>query len=245
MLTPGCSWAPRSRLSSVAFTGRVALARVRQARATSKRMRITGLLLGFLVALFVPAAARAAGSLYVANYHDASISQYTIDPVTGALSPKSPATVATDQTPVHIAVSPDGKSAYVASFNGSVSQYTIDPVTGGLSPKSPATVAAGQSPWDVAVTPDGKSAYATNYGDNTVSEYNINPTTGTLSPKTTATIPTDQYPNQVIVSPDGHSAYVLNNRGSILQFTIDPATGGCRSLLQPARAQASIPTPWP
>ncbi len=90
------------------------------------------------------------------------------------------------QTPVHIAVSPDGKNAYVASFNGAVWQYTIDPVTGGLSPKNPATVAAGRSPWDVAVTPDGKSAYVTNYGDNTVSEYDINPLTGTLSPKTGA-----------------------------------------------------------
>ncbi len=60
------------------------------------RIRITGILLGFLVALFFPAAAQA-GSLYVANYGAASISQYTIDPVSGALSPKTPATVATDQ----------------------------------------------------------------------------------------------------------------------------------------------------
>ena len=117
--------------------------------ATSRRIRITGILLGFLVALFLPAAARAAGSLYVANYGDASISQYTIDPVSGTLSPKTPATVATDQTPVHIAVSPDGESAYVASFNGAVSQYTIDPATGGLSPKNPATVAAGRRPESV------------------------------------------------------------------------------------------------
>src|SRR5450755_142425 len=106
----------------------------------------------------LPAAASAAGSVYVANYGSDTISQYTINTSSGALSPKNPGTVSAGPNPVRITVSPDGKSAYVASFNGAVSQYTIDHRTGALLSKTRATVSAGVSPEDVVVTPDGKNA---------------------------------------------------------------------------------------
>ena len=76
-----------------------------------------------------------------------SVSQYDVG-AGGALSPKTPATVATgDLNPVGVAVSPDGRSVYVANFGdltviGSVSQYDVG-AGGALSPKRPARVAAG------------------------------------------------------------------------------------------------------
>ena len=120
----------------------------------------------------------------------ASVSQYTIDPTTGQLSAKTPATIATGTDPLGIALSPDGRSAYVAnafSNPAEVSQYTVNPTTGALSPKSPATVPTNE-PEGIAVS--GNSAYVTNIGMDTVSQYTIDPTTGALHPKVPATVPT-------------------------------------------------------
>lgn len=186
----------------------------------------------------LPAAAMATGSVYVTNYHSDTISQYTINSQTGALTPKDPPAVSTGVSPFRITISPDGKSAYVASFNGPVSQYTIAAATGALSPKSPATVAAGTSPEDVALSPDGQSAYVANYGDNTVSEYNVTPGSGTLTPKTPATVPAGPGANTVTISPSGRYAYVLNSYGSsISQYNLDAATG----VLSPM-TPATVPT---
>lgn len=48
----------------------------------------------------------ALASAYVTNLFGATVSQYTIDPATGGLSPKTPATVETGSSPDGIAVTP-------------------------------------------------------------------------------------------------------------------------------------------
>jgi DNA-binding beta-propeller fold protein YncE len=177
-------------------------------------------------------------SAYVPNANlpspNGNVSQYSIDPLTGALSPKTPPTVPAGLEPVQVAVTPDGKSAYVTNDNGggaggSISQYNIDPVTGALSPKTPASVPA-VGPYGIAVSPDGKNAYAANLGGNTVSQFSIDPVTGALSPKTPATAPAGIEPVGVAVTPDGKSAYVTNFNnfaptGTVSQYDIDPVTG--------------------
>ena len=143
-------------------------------------------------------------SAYVTNIGMDTVSQYTIDPTTGALHPKVPATVPTFALlePVGIAVSPNGKSAYVVNYpTGKVSQYTINPTTGALSPKTPATITTDGGPGGIAVSPDGKSAYVTNDTANTVSQYTINQTTGALSPKTPATVAAGGDPCGIAVAP--------------------------------------------
>jgi DNA-binding beta-propeller fold protein YncE len=191
-------------------------------------------------------------SAYVAGFPDSTVSQYDINPLSGTLSPKDPQTVAAGglgSFAFSVAVTPDGKSAYVTTFNAGVRQYNIDPLTGGLSPKSPAGVAAGDTPEGVVVTPDGKSAYVTNLNSNTISQYNIDRVTGALSPKTPATIATDTGPtNGVAVTPDGKNLYVANSGISghpagpgkdISQYSIDPLTGAL-SPKTPAAVAASI-----
>jgi DNA-binding beta-propeller fold protein YncE len=112
-----------------------------------------------------------AGSVYVTN--TTGVSQYDIGP-DGTLTPESSVTVpvvasgsrsaltvragTSPAARTSIALTPDGKNAYVANNGDDVTQYNVDPVTGALSPKGPATVVAGPSPVDVAVTPDGKNA---------------------------------------------------------------------------------------
>src|SRR5947208_11604345 len=79
-------------------------------------------------------------TVYITDAFSDTVSQYDVDPLSGALTPKVPATVVTGMYPDGVAVAPDGRSAYVANGgSGTVSQYTIDRRTGALSPKIPAS----------------------------------------------------------------------------------------------------------
>src|SRR6516165_2877773 len=61
-----------------------------------------------------------------------AVSQYSINPATGKLTPKSPKTVPTAGGPSGIiAIAPDGRNAYVPSAKA-ISQYRISPATGKL-----------------------------------------------------------------------------------------------------------------
>jgi YVTN family beta-propeller protein len=72
------------------------------------------------------------------------------------------ATVPVGQYPIGVAVSPDGKHAYMAneSVPGSVS--VIDTATNHVT----ATIPVGADPYWVAVSPDGTRVYVTQPGDS-------------------------------------------------------------------------------
>jgi DNA-binding beta-propeller fold protein YncE len=173
-----------------------------------------------------------------------AVSQYTLNPATGQLTPKSPKTVATAGVPSGIiAISPDGKNAYVPSGKA-ISQYRISPATGKLTPMPPRTVAGAGFPIGIKVAPDGRYLYITTgtqclvpKGSNgskgskctalakasTVSVFGISPATGALSAKPVQTVATGQNPQMITIAPDGTSAYVTAN--TIWQYSINPATG--------------------
>ena len=97
-------------------------------------------------------------SVYVANLYSANVSQYDVGGG-GALSPKSPPTVAARTNPHGVAVTPDSRSVYVTNEGSdNVSQYDVGP-GGKLSPKIPATVSAGDAPTGIAMTPPAASGW--------------------------------------------------------------------------------------
>jgi DNA-binding beta-propeller fold protein YncE len=172
-----------------------------------------------------------------------AVSQYTLNPATGKLTPKSPRTVATAGVPSGIiTVSPDGKNAYVPSGKA-ISWYRISPATGTLTPMPPRTVAGAGSPIGIKVAPDGRYLYITSGTQclvlkgskgskctasasnkaNTVSVFRISPATGALSSAPVQTVATGQNPQMITIAPDGTSAYVAAN--TIWQYSINPATG--------------------
>ncbi len=170
-------------------------------------------------------------SLY-AGGSDNNLYQFDVDPSTGALTPKTPASVVTAGSPFGVAVTPDGHSVYaVDEVQNEISQYDVDPTTGVLTPKTPATVATGAEPLNIAIAPDGSSAYVTDPGNfsvggGVVSQYDIDPTTGALTPKSPATVAAGTGPVGVVASPNGKSLYVTDQSAStVLQYDIDPTTG--------------------
>jgi len=171
-----------------------------------------------------------------------AVSQYTINPATGKLTPKSPKTVATAGSPSGIiAVSPDGKNAYVPCAKA-ICQYRISPATGKLTPMPPRTVAGAGSPIGIKVAPDGRYLYITTGTQrlapkgthpaasptasakaNTVAVFRISPATGALSSVPVQTVATGQNPQMITIAPDGTSAYVTAT--PIWQYSINTATG--------------------
>jgi 6-phosphogluconolactonase (cycloisomerase 2 family) len=169
-------------------------------------------------------------SVYVANYGDNNISQYTIDASTGALTPKTPPTVAAGAGPKSVIVDRGGKYAYVAnSGDNTVSQFTIG-AGGGLVPMNPATVlsgAPGSTPISIAVDPAGKFVYVANSGDNTISQYTIS-AGGGLVPMNPATVTSGAsafpWPVSIVVDANSQNVYVANETdNTISQFTIKPS----------------------
>jgi len=187
-------------------------------------------------------------SVYVPDMFDGYanfvVQQYDVGPG-GALSPKSPATVATGEGANSVAVSPDGESVYVASNasstgeSGYVSQYDVGP-GGALSPKGPAKVAAGSRAKSVTVSPDGQSVYVIDKYEGTISQYDVG-AGGALSPGTKTSVVTPDelaagdWPEDMAVSPAlGPTAKKQCKRGGWDRFGFKRSGGCIRSVKRDA-----------
>jgi len=118
---------------------------------------------------------------YATNFSGNSISMYSIDPDSGALSARVPPAIATGSSsnPAGMAWSPDGNSLYVAlSGTQQVAHFRVDKATGLLTFQSNHPTAA-QSPQSLAVDATGTVLACTNSGSTgIVSLYTLNPATG-------------------------------------------------------------------
>lgn len=82
---------------------------------------------------------------YVTNLNDNSVTQFTVDASSGALTMNGP-DVATGQLPEQIAVDPSGRFAFVTNYSdGTISQFVIGD-TGRLTPNGTLSLGAQASP---------------------------------------------------------------------------------------------------
>jgi DNA-binding beta-propeller fold protein YncE len=106
-------------------------------------------------------------------------------------------------SPDAITITPDGKTAYVASYDG---VFPVRTATNTPGPEIPVA-----EPGVITITPDGKTAYVTSY-DAPGAEYGtvtpIRIATGTAGPA----IHTGLNPVAIAITPDGKTAYVLSER---------------------------------
>jgi 6-phosphogluconolactonase (cycloisomerase 2 family) len=148
---------------------------------------------------------------YVANALSNDVSVYSINATTGALtpvpgSPFAACGVAADCFPGSVALSPDGRFAYVGNSGAAnVSAYAIDTTTGALTPVPGSPFAAGWSPFSVAVSPDGQFAYVANDAAASVSAYTIDATTGALTPVPDSPFAAGRFPTSVTTTAPAKS----------------------------------------
>ena len=174
----------------------------------------------------------AVGAFYIwtASICDGGIEvdAFITDPLSGKVFVINTATnmsigspILTDSLPVGVAVSPDGRYAYVSNNNSSTISV-IDTVSRTVVP-----VNVAAPPIGIAVTPDGKYVYVTSPGPimnnngftgNTVSVINAATNTPVGLPIEVGTGPIG-----IAITPNGKFAYVGNNRSGTISV-IDTAT---------------------
>ena len=124
------------------------------------------------------------------------------------------ATIGVGSGPVGIAVSPDGKTAWVTNKSDN-SVSVIDIVTR----QTTTIIPAGSSPTGIAISPDGKKAFVANQASNSVSIIDI------ITYQTSSVITVGSAPTGIAISPDGMQAYVTNSAANSVQ-----ELGGQRTL---------------
>jgi 6-phosphogluconolactonase len=168
-----------------------------------------------------------------------SVSAYTIDALTGALTSTKMINGACPGlcAPWSVVVDPSGKFAYVANEGGSaptgVSIFSIDATTGALTPTG--VIAAAGRAVSVTVEHFGKFAYVTD-GSNgfpaendKVSVYSIDATTGALTSISTTAAETD--PVSIAVDATSKFAYVANfGSNDVSMYTINATSGALTSM---------------
>jgi 6-phosphogluconolactonase (cycloisomerase 2 family) len=170
---------------------------------------------------------------YVTNASAGTVSAYTIDASTGALTPHIDGAVGTrGNTPFSGTADPAGRFAYAANINSSnIAAYTIVAADGGLTPIDavPATpliidnFTTELGPESITVEPSGRFLYVAASSADNVSGFRIN-ANGSLSPIGGAA--TGNQPRFVAVDPAGMFAYVVNfNASSVSAYTINGTSG--------------------
>ena len=199
-----------------------------QRQHSAARIRLVGTaLLGVIVALVADAPAAAATGLtpypvLIANRGD------DLDGPNGTsvtdIGPSWNVTIPVQTDPSGIAVTPDGKYAYVTNYlSGTVS------VIEGANTATPSvltTLTVGGHPDGIAITPDGNYAYLTNDGTaNGTVDVIDGADTGTPSVSST-TLTVGQQPKALAITPDGKYAYVTNSYANTVSVIdgVDTAT---------------------
>lgn len=209
-------------------------------------------------------------SVYVVSETDNALVRFARDPATGVLTPlgcvgdpdptgDTPAATCAQNTdgldvPKGVAVSADGLSVFVASFNDSaLVRFDRDPASGALTPagciddtesgvdtcaQSTIGLSGAFGGSSVALDRSGESLYVASAIDDAVAVFARNPATKGITPlgciddNDTGPDPcgqsTDGLDNVsgLTVTPDGNSVYATSQSdAAIVSFSRDPATG--------------------
>src|SRR6185312_952446 len=129
----------------------------------------------------------------------------TVTPiVTATNTPGEPIDVGNE--PFAIAVTPDGKTVYVANTwenTGRLAsgQSTVTPIATATNTPGP-PIQVGSGPWAFAITPDGKTAYVASWQGGTVTPI------ATATSTAGAPIEVGEGAQAIVITPDGQTAYV-------------------------------------
>ncbi len=130
----------------------------------------------------------------------------TSPPTAGAAVSLTGSPAANGRDTQNIAVSPDGRKAYVADSNND-QVIPIDLTTSPVTPGVPIAVGAG--PQGIAFSPDGSMAYVADSGDGALTPIRVATDTALAAITGVGT-----HPRELAITPDGGTAYVTDNGSS-------------------------------
>jgi 6-phosphogluconolactonase len=185
--------------------------------------------------------------LYVVNRFAGTVSAFSFDDTSGALTPVPNSPYAVGLTPQGIAVSKDGNYVFVANTgSNNVSVFSICAAASAtcLTPDGSMTaagtpVSAGVGPVAVAVDHGFNYVYVLNYSSSSVSQYRYSPGTGALTPLSPVSISTGLNPTSLVVVSGAKGTnigsttlnptdyvFVANTGATTLsEFTLNTASG--------------------
>lgn len=181
--------------------------------------------------------------LYVPDLGLDQVLVYAIDHGTSRLTPAVPpfAAVTPGAGPRHIAVSRDGRRAYVINemlmtitvFERSVQSGALTPIQSITTLPAGQEVAKGFSTAEIVLHPSGRFLYGSNRGHNSLVVYAVTPGTGRLTP--VEHVPTGgRTPRAFNIDPSG-TFLIAGNQDSdqVVVFRIDGANGRLTPAGQP------------
>ncbi len=164
--------------------------------------------------------------IYVPNLWTAKgpsdLSTFVVDLSTGALVPQAPESIG--KGPHHMALSPNGQTAYVASFGSdAVRVFRINQTSGKLTILDNVTTEDG--PNDLVIDPLGRFAFLANQRASTISTFPIDPNTGLLI-EPGLSVSTSVPPTKVRVDSTGAYLFAsLEAAGQLTSWSINAADG--------------------
>lgn len=162
---------------------------------------------------------------YVANQGNDNVAGFSINSVTGALTPIVGSPFSAGSMPAQVAVSPSGKFAYVTNISSNtISSYIVDAATGALTFQGtiPAT---GSWPQPIVVSPSSAYVYVANQNTGTVSSYSVNSATGALSDMNN-TQSAGSAPMAMVLNQAGTVLYAVSLSDSLIHiYPVNASTG--------------------
>lgn len=180
---------------------------------------------------------------FVADASANEIGAFTINSISGALTPVNSLSTGAGSSPNAVAVTPNGQFVYTANEAGSnISIFSVNPATGALIVGGVQSTGAGSFPQAITIDPSGQFALVADgaNGDATVLVFSINPATGALTLVGAPVLAASNIggnPSSIAVDPSDQFVYVTDQyEAQVFSFTFNAATGALTPL-------TSSPTP--
>jgi len=107
---------------------------------------------------------------------------------------------------LQVAITPDGSTAIVTSFDSKV--FFVDLSTNTLT--QTVLVDSGLNPYGIAISPDGTRAYITSFNNNTPTPVVLVMDLTSANKNIIAQIPTIQFPSGATLTPDGSQLWITS-----------------------------------
>jgi 6-phosphogluconolactonase (cycloisomerase 2 family) len=172
------------------------------------------------------------GYLYASANTGGTISQFSINNLTGALAALAPATVTTPAVPYAVATTKLRNFLYATNqTTNAIYQYSINSTTGALTALSPISVVGAAAPTGIAIDPTDRFVYACGFNaPGTISQFTITKATGQLVAIAGA-VNALAGMQDLAVHPSGKFLYAINTASNnIFQYSINSTTGALTAL---------------